>query len=114
MTMLNKATRLAWLLDYMLSRHKAISFMTFNVLDQDFVDSYVEATKAPSQFMLWGADRCPQLGKDLSYLHKQCVLMRVRTGIQGLAGQGFPKWVWSYRLTDSAEAYRLTQKAKEQ
>lgn len=69
-----------------------------NVLDRYFVDGYLEATKAPFAAMPYGADKCPQLGRDLSRMYKEGILKRARCGIEGMSGMGFPKWVWIYKL----------------
>lgn len=71
-----------------------------DVLHQAFVDAYIQATGAPARTMPYGADKCAQLGRDLSAMEADGVLDRTRSSITGLAGQGFPKWVWSYRLAE--------------
>lgn len=70
-----------------------------DVLNRDFVDDYVEATGAPYDPMPYGADKCKQLGRDLSQMTKEGTLERVAVGLAGV-GMGFPKWVWSYRLKE--------------
>ena len=75
-----------------------------SVVAQDFVDAYILETGAPYEETLWGARRCPQLGRDLAELARGGVLRRGRTGLQGLAGQGFPRWVWNYRSARRATA----------
>jgi hypothetical protein len=71
-----------------------------DILDRDFVDSYIEATQARHQDTNWGASKCPQLGRDLAEMVKMGVLRRSRVGLSGGAWMsGFPKWVWCYRLT---------------
>ncbi|WOI47704.1 hypothetical protein [Acidovorax sp. BLS4] len=69
-----------------------------DVLNREFVDAYAEATGAPVQVMPYGADKCRQLGRDLSWMAAQGRLLRCRTGLCGMAGMGFPRWVWTYRL----------------
>lgn len=68
------------------------------MLDRHFVDAYVEATGARADLVPYGADKCRQLGRDLSAMAAQGRLRRGRVSIAGLAGQGFPTCVWSYRL----------------
>ena len=70
-----------------------------DVLDSDFVDRYIEATGAAFRVTNFGAFKCPQLGRDLAAMTEQGILKRNRIGIEGMAGMGFPRWVWSYRLT---------------
>lgn len=94
------AERQQWILDYV-RRHQdacGTSRYSVDVLNRNFVDRYVDATGAKAIGMFYGADKCPQLGRDLSALHADMKLRRHRTGIQGLAGMGFPLWVWSYYL----------------
>ncbi len=69
-----------------------------DVLNSDFVDDYLEATGAAFSPMMYGAHRCKQLGKDLAGLYKLGKLRRHTTGIEGLAGMGFPRWVYAYYL----------------
>ena len=69
-----------------------------DVLNRDFVDAYVSATNAKAVAVPYGADKCPQLGRDMSAMHAAGKLKRHTTGIEGLAGMGFPRWVWSYYL----------------
>lgn len=94
------AERQQWILDY-LRRHQAAVGTTrycVDVLNSYFVDDYIDATGAKADGMPYGADKCPQLGRDLSALYKAYKLRRHSTGIEGLAGMGFPRWVWSYYL----------------
>lgn len=69
-----------------------------DVLNSDFVDDYIEATKARHAVQPYGAATCPQLGRDLSAMKRAGVLKRHRVGLQGMGGMGFPRWVWSYEL----------------
>jgi hypothetical protein len=71
-----------------------------DVLNSDFVEDYVEATNARQAIQPYGAAKCPQLGRDLSAMKRAGILKRHRVGIQGMAGMGFPRWVWSYELRD--------------
>lgn len=76
----------------------------WDVCDADFVDAYIAATNAPHRPTNYGAYKCPQLGRDLAAMVKGGVLKRARMGIDGMAGMGFPKWVWGYRLAFWIEA----------
>lgn len=70
-----------------------------DVLNSDFVDAYIDATKPKFRVTNYGAWKCPQLGRDLAQMVEDGVLRRHRVGIAGLASMGFPRWVWSYELT---------------
>jgi hypothetical protein len=69
-----------------------------DVLDAAFVDDFVEVTGLKVAVMPYGADKCPQLGRDLSAMFKAGRLTRWANGIWGGSGEGFPKWVYSYSL----------------
>ncbi|WLJ71218.1 hypothetical protein [Sphingomonas phage Birtae] len=69
-----------------------------DVLSRDFVDAYIEATNAAFRPTAYGAYKCPMLGRDLAEMVEEGRLRRTRIGIEGLAGMGFPRWVWSYRI----------------
>ncbi len=68
-----------------------------DVLNRSFVDDYVEATGAQTKVMPYGADKCPQLGRDLAAMARKGRFRRFTPGLQGLVSEGFPRWVWSYR-----------------
>ncbi len=69
-----------------------------NILDAKFVDDYAEATGAKVTFTNWGANKCSQLGRDLSHMATNYMLNRTRYGLPTGSWQpGFPKWVWSYK-----------------
>lgn len=74
-----------------------------DVMNRDFVDEYVDATKAKFQFMCWGANRCVQLGRDLALMVKLGKLERFRCGLGSNWQPGFPKWVWSYYIKSQGE-----------
>ncbi|QBX06554.1 hypothetical protein H1O16_gp141 [Burkholderia phage BcepSaruman] len=72
-----------------------------DVLNRYVVDKYIERTDAPFNVMPFGADNCPRLGRDLAKARSMGYLTRHATGIgDGFSSMGFPKWVYSYRLTD--------------
>jgi hypothetical protein len=73
-----------------------------DICDAAFVDAYTEATNAPYSVTMYGANKCRMLGRDLSIMAGAGVLRRSRIGLDGMAGMGFPRWVWSYRLTHSS------------
>ncbi len=74
-----------------------------NVLDSEFVDAYVEFSGAPVWGMIYGANKCRQLGRDLARMQKECYLKRSTTGLEGMAGMGFPRWVYSYFVNPHME-----------
>ena len=68
-----------------------------DVLERDFVDAYIEYTGAKFKPSFYGAYWCDALRRDLGHLHKEKALKRHATGISGMGGMGFPKWVYAYR-----------------
>lgn len=74
---------------------------TVNVLDQRFVDHYIEKTGARCRLMPYGAHKCPDLGKTLSIMESAGTLDRSRAPITGGRGEGWPAWVYVYRLRDA-------------
>lgn len=70
-----------------------------DVLNVDFVNEYVIATKAGVHLMPYGAHKCPQLGRDLRKMFREGKLARKRVGVQGFAGMSFPNWVYSYEIS---------------
>ncbi len=68
-----------------------------DVLNVLFVDAYVEATQAKIVPMPFGANKCKQLGSDLSVMFKCGMLDRSRIGLRAME-PGFPKWVFVYEL----------------
>lgn len=89
---MKRAEREAWLVAHVLAVPGGA-----DVCNRDFVDAYIEATGAAYRGTHYGAYKCRMLGSDLARLVKQRRLSRSRTGIQGMAGMGFPRWVWLYR-----------------
>ncbi len=98
-----KSERTDWILRYF-ARWKGSSqyeLFSVDVLDAKFACDYIEATGAKSSLMAYGAPKCSMLGRDLSELHDAGLLKRARSGIEGLGGMGFPKWVFSYTTTQA-------------
>lgn len=93
---MNKAERFDWIENYL--KGKPDYDDSVNILEQKFSDMYLDATGAEFECMFYGAHKCKQLGKDLSEMYRAGRLKRTRVGIGGVAGMGFPKWVYSYRL----------------
>lgn len=94
------ANRRQWILDYMIREQKRMGTSSYHVdvLNGDFVDDYIEATGATYYACFYGAHKCPQLGEDLSKMHREGLLDRYATGISDLAGMGFPRWVYCYSV----------------
>jgi hypothetical protein len=109
-----ESVRLRWILRYLRERSydsmsstnggpmvKARRSYQVSTLDAYFVDDYIEYTEAPFKGMILGAHRCDQLAADLKKLHDRGDLKRWACGVGGgMSGQGFPKWIWSYYLTN--------------
>ena len=75
-----------------------------DVVNQAAVNDYVDTTGAPCSVMPYGAAKCPLMGRDLAGMAEAGLLVRHRTGLQGMAGMGFPRWVWSYQLAERGSA----------
>lgn len=86
--------RRAWLLRTIAKERRV------DVLNAELVEDYAEVTGAKLARSMWGAGWCPLLAKDLRELFKRRLLNRTAVGLNGGAWQpGFPKWVYSYRLS---------------
>ncbi|CEE63205.1 conserved hypothetical protein [Xanthomonas citri pv. citri] len=71
-----------------------------DVLNADFVERYAEATGARIKRSMWGAGWCSLLSDELRRMYKARLLQRVAVGLSSGSWQpGFPKWVYSYRLS---------------
>lgn len=71
-----------------------------DVVSADFVNHYLERTGVSCYPMPYGAHKCPDLGRTLARMERTGDLDRHRTGLRGMGGMGFPRWVWSYRIRD--------------
>ena len=90
--LVRRAARESWLLEY-IKEHGGV-----DVLNAEFVDKFMEVTGAKYRVTMWGANKCPMLGRDLARLAACGILRRFRVGL-GLNWQpGFPTWVWSYEI----------------
>lgn len=86
--------RRAWLLREMGKERRV------DVLNADFVERYANATGARIKRAMWGSGWCSLLSDDLRRMYKARLLQRVAVGLSSGAWQpGFPKWVYSYRLS---------------
>jgi hypothetical protein len=104
MKRLSKRERHNWLLVYMLDEPGWL-----DVLNSYLVDDYQEGTGVSVDVMPYGANKCRQLGVDLAELASLGYLTR-----SGMAGMGFPRWVWSYRLSDQGRMRAELAKADAQ
>lgn len=98
------AERQNWILAWLQKREELHGQVErVDVLYSDFVIDYADATGAKCYVLFFGAPRCRQLGLDLAAMHAAGILERHTTGIEGMAGMGFPRWVWSYHLPRKKE-----------
>lgn len=108
-----ESVRLRWILRYLRERSYTATVTTAgkppqvmrrsyyaDTLCADFVDDYIRYTDAPWKCMILGANRCDQLAADLRKLWLRGDLGRYAAGCSGMTGMGFPKWIWSYYLTN--------------
>jgi hypothetical protein len=92
---MKKRDRLSWLTSWFMVHQE----LPFDVLNDEFVNAYIEATSADYKIFKYGAPQCKQLGRDLGYMQKQGILTRSIIGLfPGDSSMGFPKWVYVYRL----------------
>ena len=89
---MTKDERHDWIMAY-IRKHGVVS-----AVNQAFVDAYVAATGATYSPTMYGSNKCRKLYLDLGEMSDDYRLKRVRTGIKGMAGMGFPNWVWTYSL----------------
>jgi hypothetical protein len=87
--------RQQWILNYMRKNPS----VAVNILDAEFVTSFIEATGERFVPNFFGSAQCKALSRDLGALFKQSMLRRNAFGLPyGDAAMGFPKWVYMYRL----------------
>lgn len=92
------ADRHAWITAWLTQRSGSFPEKA-DVLNAAFVNEYIEACgPMPVGVMPYGAHKVPQLGRDLAAMFKAGKLARDTVGIEGLAGMGFPRWCYVYRL----------------
>ena len=88
--------RFDWIEDWLRTKQSGTEV---DVLDLDFVVAYIDAHNAGFLPKHIGAPKCPQLGRDLSWMCRLDRLSRVATGLSpGDASMGFPRWVYTYSL----------------
>jgi hypothetical protein len=95
MSIFTPEQRYDWIENYLIEHERE---GPVDVLNRDFIDAYSADTGANVFVQMYGANKCPMLGRDLAFMAKEYRLKRFRSGVQGMAGMGFPRWVWSYRL----------------
>lgn len=85
--------KLDWMIDWMKENKRA------DVMNTKLVDEYEEKFKPKVDVMIYGANRCKDLGRTLSYGYKIGLLKRYPVGLtNGAWNVGFPKWVYIYEL----------------
>lgn len=89
-----------WVLEY-LKNKPMLKFI--DMLDEDFVDSYIEKFNPQSSSMVIGSSKCKELSKLLGSMYKKGLLKRFPHGVKGGYSQDHldfkaPKWVYSYKL----------------
>ena len=85
--------KLDWLIDWMKENQRA------DLMNSELVDEYEEKFKPKVDVMIYGANRCKDLGRTLSYGYKIGLLKRSSVGLtNGAWNVGFPKWVYVYEL----------------
>jgi hypothetical protein len=87
--------RLIWLIGEIRRLHFV------NILNEDFVDAYINHTNAPHEIMLYGTNRCPRLSQDLRRLYNKQRISRTAIGVPYARLYQFPTWVWSYYMKEN-------------
>ena len=72
-----------------------------DVLNAEFVAAYAKSSGAKLSIMAYGAHSCPQLGADLSDMHKAGRLTRKRVGVPESDGAGLPRWKFIYQIKET-------------
>jgi hypothetical protein len=93
--------RRSWLLRHFVEHQRKFEF--FDILNEGFVDAYAGSTGGAVEPTMFGAHKCPQLGRDLAALARDGLLQRQSIGVHNM-GMGFPRWVYSYSLTELGRA----------
>ncbi len=81
-----------WILEW-LRKHRGV-----DVLDTEFHDEFSKKFNVKQKFKMWGAAPCPTAMRYLKKLYDKKCVTRARVGIS--AGEGFPSWVWDYRINE--------------
>ena len=66
-----------------------------DILNAGFVDAFIEKFNPPFKPTMYGAFKCPKLGRLLGAMHRGGLLDRRTIGLHGME-YGFPNWVYIY------------------
>lgn len=88
----NKYDKQEWVIEYLREHKEGV-----DILNQDFVDKYIEKFNPKYAVQPYGANTCKQLNRLLSDMYHCNMLNRWVVGLSGI-GMGFPKWVYVYTL----------------
>lgn len=86
-----------WIIDY-INKEPTKSV---DMLHMHFVDDYINKFNPKYKVTCFGANNCKELSTLLSSMHKKGILSRFTMGIKG--GEGFPKWIYCYKLYEGYE-----------
>jgi hypothetical protein len=92
--MKKKSDRHAWIIKAITERR----YVSADVLSTDFVTDFAQDNEVNTRIQMFGAPKCDRLGEDLADLYKSGQLTRHATGLTGMAGMGFPPWVYVYDI----------------
>jgi hypothetical protein len=67
-----------------------------DITNTPFVDAYINKFKSKHKVMLYGANKCPEIGRILSLMYKQGLVQRTIVSLS--LGYSFPNWVYLYSL----------------
>lgn len=100
------STRYQWILSYLEAMG---AYDHVDVLNQAFSDAYIEAFKPSFKAVYFGANKCRQLGLDLSIMYKAGLLARCSVGLaaSNQLEDGWPKWVYCYSLPNIGASYAI-------
>lgn len=85
--------KLDWLVNWLKENQHA------DVMNSELVDAYEENFNVRVDVVVYGANRCKDLGKMLSLGYRLELFQRTAVGLSNGAWHvGFPKWVYVYEL----------------
>lgn len=87
-----KAEKIEWILDWIRENNSPV-----DILNSKFVDDYVNHFNPTVEILPFGANRCPDLGRVLSWGYKNGYLNRGRISLF-CKEVGFPNWVYVYNV----------------
>ena len=88
-----KSEKIDWVRDWLKQNNTPV-----DILNSKFVDDYInEFNPSKVEILPFGANRCPELGKLLSWGYKNGYLNRGRVSIS-CKEVGFPNWIYVYSL----------------